>query len=180
MNKYIDKYVDYLMILFTLIFSIIIFSIKKSKYDKVIYELNILENKFLEKEIQLKDLYSKYKLIDSDKNNKLVKINEFKNNLDKSYSISSNDFKKIIYSFSRESSLILEEITKEQKIFNFLNFSLNYLTIKFKGDLESFSKFIYLIQNSDKYIDTKRISFDIMSDNFIVNIGHISSGGANE
>lgn len=176
MNKYIDKYIDYFIILFTFIFSIIIFSTRKSKYYKTVYELNILEKNLSEKEIILKELYSKDKLVDIDKKNKLALIDEYKNELSKNYSMSSSEFKKVLYALSKESSLILEDITKEQKILNFMSFSLNYLTIKFKGDLESFSKFIFSIQNLKKYIDTKRISFDIIADSFIVNIGYINSG----
>ena len=180
MDKNMEKYIDYAVILLTFLFSIMFFNDKRQKYNKSMYELNLLKKEILNKNIDLKNLYNKNDKINSEIEKENEKIKKELDYIDKNYSISSNEFKKIIYTFSNKSGLVLDDITNEQKIRTYFNYSLSYVGIKLKGDLISLSKFIYFIQNASKYIDGSKFSMLITSKSFILNIGYINNGDKND
>lgn len=86
----------------------------------------------------------------------------------------------MIYKFSNDSGLVLEDITNEQKLRTYFDYSLLYVSIKLKGDLVSLSKFIYMIQNANKYIDGSKFSMTVTSNSFILNLGYINNGDIND
>lgn len=180
MDKNMGEYIDYAVILLTFVFSIMFFNDKRQKYNTSMYELNVLKKEILNKNIDLKNLYDKNDKINSEIEKENKKIEKELDDIDKHYSISSNEFKKIMYTFSNESGLVLDDITNEQKIRTYFNYSLSYVGIKLKGDLISLSKFIYLIQNASKYIDGSKFSMLITSNSFILNIGYINNGDIND
>lgn len=63
MNKNMEKYIDYALILLAFVFSVMFLNDKRQRYNTSIYELNILKKDILNKNIELENLY--------DKNNKI-------------------------------------------------------------------------------------------------------------
>lgn len=180
MNKNMEKYIDYALILLAFVFLVMFLNDKRQRYNTSIYELNVLKKDILNKNIELENLYDKNNKINNEIEKENRKIKKELDEIDKNYSLSSNEFKKMIYKFSNDSGLVLEDITNEQKLRTYFDYSLLYVGIKLKGDLVSLSKFIYMIQNANKYIDGSKFSMTVTSNSFILNLGYINNGDIND
>ena len=171
MNKNIEKYIDYAVILLAFVFSVMFLNDKRQRYNTSIYELNVLKKDILNKNIELKNLYDKNNKINNEIEKENRKIKKELDEIDKNYSLSSNEFKKMIYKFSNDSGLVLR---------TYFDYSLLYVGIRLKGDLVSLSKFIYMIQNASKYIDGSKFSMIVTSNSFILNLRYINNGDIND
>lgn len=174
MNKKLSKYINLILIFLTILFIFMLINNKKSSYNsKNMKKISLLkqldENNNKLKELTL--LKIKNVNILNDKNNEIISIKE---EISKK-SISSNEFKKIIYYLSEKAELSLIDIGEEQIIKSFQNFKLCYSSIEFKGSLVSLGRFLYFINKIDEYIDNSKFNMKLIGDKFIINLGYIRS-----
>lgn len=179
MNKYLDKYIGFCFLFLSIIFSLIVFKDKHYKYITKYYENQNLLNKIKLCEQNIIDLNNNKKELEKKVLVNNEKIEHLKNELDV-YSITENEFKKIMYNLSNKAGLNLIDITLKNKIDTTYNYNLNYSNVCLKGDLISLGKFLYYLNKIPFYIDTKYFSLSIKADKQILNLGYVEKGDLNE
>ena len=87
-----------------------------------------------------------------------------------------SEFKKMIYVFSRESGLKMNEISKSEKLWERNGYKLKYIHFTLYGSLNNFGKFLYFLNKSRKFIDTSRMYIDLTGEGFKISLGFIEKG----
>lgn len=144
-NKYLEKVMERELI--------------AENIDNIVKNLGEMEKK---RNIKLNDLMENEKKLDI-----LIKKLELLNVEDE------GEFKKIIYIFANESGLKLKEISKAEKIWERGQYRLIYLYFTLFGSLNDFGKFIYLVNKSKKYIDTRKTYIELTGNEFKVSLGFL-------
>lgn len=129
----------------------------KNQINLNIEKLNIVK---LEYEKQIKNLENKKNIFDSNIREKLK------------LTMSESEFKKNILEISKVSNVSLLSITNKKIIKKYNDLSLFYYDISLKSSLNSFGKFLYLLNKNEKYIDSTNIYFLIDSNKIEMKLGH--------
>ena len=87
-----------------------------------------------------------------------------------------SEFKKMIYVFTRESGLKMNEISKSETLWERNGYKLKYIHFTLYGSLNNFGKFLYFLNKSRKFIDTSRMYIDLTSEGFKISLGFIEKG----
>ena len=87
-----------------------------------------------------------------------------------------SEFKKIIYVFTRESGLKMNEISKSETLWERNGYKLKYIHFTLYGSLNNFGKFLYFLNKSRKFIDTSRMYIDLTGEGFKISLGFIEKG----
>ena len=87
-----------------------------------------------------------------------------------------SEFKKMIYVFTRESGLKMNEISKSEKLWERNGYKLKYIHFTLYGSLNNFGKFLYFLNKSRKFIDTSRMYIDLTGEGFKISLGFIEKG----
>lgn len=87
------------------------------------------------------------------------------------------EFKKIVYVLARESGLQMKEISRSEKIWEKGDYELKYIHFTLRGSLTDFSKFMYLVNKSKKYIDTRKTYIELLDNSFRISLGFIEKNG---
>ena len=124
-----------------------------------------LENVISEKEERRKEIQSDYEQIQiiTGKLGLLSMKNE-------------SEFKKMIYVFTRESGLKMNEISKSETLWERNGYKLKYIHFTLYGSLNNFGKFLYFLNKSRKFIDTSRMYIDLTGEGFKISLGFIEKG----
>ena len=137
---------------------------KLLKENKKELEVKI-ENAISEKEERRKEIQSDYEQIQiiTGKLGLLSMKNE-------------SEFKKMIYVFTRESGLKMNEISKSETLWERNGYKLKYIHFTLYGSLNNFGKFLYFLNKSRKFIDTSRMYIDLTGEGFKISLGFIEKG----
>ena len=137
---------------------------KLLKENKKELEMKI-ENVISEKEERRKEIQSDYEQIQiiTGKLGLLSMKNE-------------SEFKKMIYVFTRESGLKMNEISKSETLWERNGYKLKYIHFTLYGSLNNFGKFLYFLNKSRKFIDTSRMYIDLTGEGFKISLGFIEKG----
>ena len=137
---------------------------KLLKENKKELEVKI-ENAISEKEERRKEIQSDYEQIQiiTGKLGLLSMKNE-------------SEFKKMIYVFTRESGLKMNEISKSETLWERNGYRLKYIHFTLYGSLNNFGKFLYFLNKSRKFIDTSRMYIDLTGEGFKISLGFIEKG----
>ena len=87
-----------------------------------------------------------------------------------------SEFKKMIYVFTRESGLKMNEISKSETLWERNGYKLKYIHFTLYGSLNNFGKFLYFLNKSRKFIDTSRMYIDLTGEGFKISLGFIEKG----
>ena len=87
-----------------------------------------------------------------------------------------SEFKKMIYVFTRESGLKMNEISKSEILWERNGYKLKYIHFTLYGSLNNFGKFLYFLNKSRKFIDTSRMYIDLTGEGFKISLGFIEKG----
>ena len=87
-----------------------------------------------------------------------------------------SEFKKMIYVFTRESGLKMNEISKSGILWERNGYKLKYIHFTLYGSLNNFGKFLYFLNKSRKFIDTSRMYIDLTGEGFKISLGFIEKG----
>ena len=87
-----------------------------------------------------------------------------------------SEFKKMIYVFTRESGLKMNEISKAETLWERNGYKLKYIHFTLYGSLNNFGKFLYFLNKSRKFIDTSRMYIDLTGEGFKISLGFIEKG----
>ena len=87
-----------------------------------------------------------------------------------------SEFKKMIYVFTRESGLKMNEISKAEILWERNGYKLKYIHFTLYGSLNNFGKFLYFLNKSRKFIDTSRMYIDLTGEGFKISLGFIEKG----
>lgn len=87
-----------------------------------------------------------------------------------------SEFKKMIYVFTRESGLKMNEISKSETLWERNGYKLKYIHFTLYGPLNNFGKFLYFLNKSRKFIDTSRMYIDLTGEGFKISLGFIEKG----
>ena len=87
-----------------------------------------------------------------------------------------SEFKKMIYVFTRESGLKMNEISKSETLWERNGYKLKYIHFTLYGSLNNFGKFLYFLNKSRKFIDTSRMYIDLTGEEFKISLGFIEKG----
>ena len=87
-----------------------------------------------------------------------------------------SEFKKMIYVFTRESGLKMNEISKSETLWERNGYKLKYIHFTLYGSLNNFGKFLYFLNKSRKFIDTSRMYIDLTAEGFKISLGFIEKG----
>ena len=87
-----------------------------------------------------------------------------------------SEFKKMIYVFTRESGLKMNEISKSETLWERNGYKLKYIHFTLYGSLNNFGKFLYFLNKSRKFIDTSRMYIDLTGEGFKISMGFIEKG----
>ena len=87
-----------------------------------------------------------------------------------------SEFKKMIYVFTRESGLKMNEISKSEILWERNGYKLKYIHFTLYGSLNNFGKFLYFLNKSRKFIDTSRMYIDLTGEGFKISLGFSEKG----
>lgn len=122
---------------------------------------------------KIEELGKNKKKKDEENEKKYEKLIESINNLELYTVKDESEFKKMIYIFSRESKLQLKNVSNSEIIWEKNGYMLKYVHFILDGSLNDFGKFLYLINKSNKYVDSSKSYIQLNGENFKISLGFI-------
>lgn len=122
---------------------------------------------------KIEELEKDKKKKDEENEKKYEKLIEKINNLELYTIKNESEFKKMIYIFSKESKLQLKNVSNSEIIWEKNGYMLKYVHFILDGSLNDFGKFLYLINKSNKYVDSSKSYIQLNGESFKISLGFI-------